>query len=114
MPSPGTGRSFGRLPTIARLTTDWRARYSQSVDETSDHHDDQTELWSREQWVDVPFTEKEIARDLVSSKTVTNAPTGKGNGIGPGGRRAPNAGSRPARRARTPPDVGRRRAEFPG
>ena len=47
--------------------------YSQSSDPTSAHQDDQTRLWSDEQWVDVAFTEEEIAADLVSSKVVTNA-----------------------------------------
>lgn len=48
--------------------------YGQSYDPTSDHHDDQTALWAGEEWVDVPFTEEEIAADLVSTKVVTNAP----------------------------------------
>lgn len=45
----------------------------EAYDPTSDHHDDQTRLWAHQQWVDFPFTEEEIAADLVSTKTVTNA-----------------------------------------
>ncbi len=47
--------------------------YSQSSNPSSPHQDDQTELWSREEWVDFAFTEEEIAADLISTKTVTNA-----------------------------------------
>lgn len=54
--------------------------YSMSDNVDSPHQDDQTELWSREEWVDFPFTEEEIAADLVSAKTVTATVTGAPGG----------------------------------
>jgi acyl-homoserine-lactone acylase len=41
--------------------------YSQSEDPASAHYADQTRLYSRSEWIDLPFTDKEIEANLKSS-----------------------------------------------
>jgi acyl-homoserine-lactone acylase len=46
--------------------------YGESGDPQSPHFSDQTELFSRKAWRDIPFTEKEIAADKgLQTKAVT-------------------------------------------
>ncbi len=40
--------------------------YSQSTDPTSPHYADQTWLYSRKQWVDLPYLPRDVAREAVS------------------------------------------------
>jgi acyl-homoserine-lactone acylase len=50
--------------------------YSQSPNPDSPHFADQTQLFSQKQWVDLPFTDEEVAAAAVSS---TNVGEGKGD-----------------------------------
>jgi acyl-homoserine-lactone acylase len=48
--------------------------YGQSLDPSSPWYDDQTRMFSQEQWVDFPFTDAQITDQKISSVHVTGGP----------------------------------------
>jgi acyl-homoserine-lactone acylase len=44
--------------------------YSQSPEPDSPYYADQTKIYSQSQWIDMPFTEEEIAAKLVREETL--------------------------------------------
>lgn len=62
------GSSFVMVAELGRRGPQSRAvlTYSQSTDPTSPHYADQTRLYSRKQWVDLPYRPGDVARQAVS------------------------------------------------
>ena len=74
----------GSTPTQAVWSTDTGVdastilTYGQSLDPSSPWYDDQTRMFSQEQWVDFPFTDAQIT----SSVDLTGGPDANRSGVG--------------------------------